>query len=145
MVYVKAGETLFLDPSMEKLAKAEQRDAMESDEREGLVRDYLDTLLPIEWNQMGIFERRNFLNGTEFGNSSRIGTVHRSSVCNMEIWCECFGKDRANIGRADSNNLSAILIKLGWVRREKKERIKLYGPQYTFEPKSVPAIVPKKE
>ena len=46
LTYVKAGEKLYLDPSLEKLAKEEQREAMESDEREGLVRDFLDMLLP---------------------------------------------------------------------------------------------------
>ena len=136
LVYVKAGEKLYLDDSMEQLAKAEQREAMESDEREGLVREYLDTLLPDDWDQMDLFGRRNFLSGNEFGATPRSGTIHRSSVCNMEIWCECFGKDRANLGRADSNTLAAILTKLGWVRQDKKERTALYGPQYIFVPKS---------
>jgi hypothetical protein len=136
LVYVKAGEKLYLDPSMEQLAKAEQREAMESDEREGLVREYLDTLLPDDWNKMDLFERRNFLSGNEFNAAPRLGTIPRSSVCNMEIWCECFGKDRANLGRADSNTLAAILTKLGWVRQDKKERTTLYGPQYIFVPKS---------
>ena len=145
LVYVKAGEKLYLDASMEQLAKDEQRDAMESDEREGLVREYLDTLLPEDWDKMDLFERRNFLSGNEFGAEERIGTVRRSSVCNMEIWCECFGKDRANLGRADSNNLSAILIKLGWSRRDKKERTTLYGPQYIYVPKNVPSPVPEKQ
>lgn len=143
LVYVKAGEQLYLDSSLEQLAKAEQREALESDEREGLVREYLDTLLPDDWNQMDLFERRNFLNGAELGGIGRIGTIARSSVCNMEIWCECFGKDRANLGRADSNNLAAILTKLGWVRQDKKERTALYGPQYIFVPKSVPTCVPE--
>ena len=136
LVYVKAGEKLYLDASMEQLAKAEQREAMESDEREGLVREFLDTLLPDDWDQMDLFERRNFLSGNEFGAAPRAGTIPRSSVCNMEIWCECFGKDRANLGRADSNTLAAILTKLGWVRQDKKERTTLYGPQYIFVPKS---------
>lgn len=136
LLYVKAGEKLYLDPTMEQLAKAEQREAMESDEREGLVREYLDTLLPDDWDKMDLFERRNFLSRNEFGAAPRLGTISRSSVCNMEIWCECFGKDRANLGRADSNTLAAILTKLGWVRQDKKERTTLYGPQYIFVPKS---------
>ncbi len=143
LVYVRAGERLYLDSSMEQLAKAEQREAMESDEREGLVREYIDTLLPDDWDKMDLFERRNFLSGSEFGDIGRKGTVPRSGVCNMEIWCECFGKDRANLGRADSNNLAAILTKLGWVRLDKKERTTLYGPQYIFKPKNVPTVVSK--
>ena len=133
--YVKRGEKLYLDADMETLAKTEQREAMESDEREGLVRVYLDTLLPADWDSMDTFERRNFLNGTEFGEQQRTGTVKRTSVSNMEIWCECFGKERANLRRADSNELTSILSRLGWKRADNKARIPLYGPQYVFVPK----------
>ena len=40
LVYVRQGEKLYLSPEMDALAKDEQREAMESDEREGLVREY---------------------------------------------------------------------------------------------------------
>lgn len=135
LVYVKQGEKLFLDASMEMQAKAEQRDAMESDEREGVVRNYLEALLPEGWDKMDIFERRNFLNGTDFGEQVKTGTIRRTSVSNMEIWCECFGKERANLRRTDSNELTSILARLGWKREPQKVRIPLYGPQYIFVPK----------
>lgn len=134
LVYVQQGEKLYLDAATEALAKAEQREAMESDEREGLVRLYLDTLLPDTWDTMDIFERRNFLNGSDFGPSAHIGTVSRTSVSSMEIWCECFGKDRANLRRSDSNDIIGILKRIGWVRSDAKVRIPLYGPQYLFVP-----------
>ena len=135
LVYVEQGEKLYLDASMETLAKAEQREAMESDEREGLVRLYLDTLLPEDWSGMDIFERRNFLHGSDFGPAQRQGTVKRASVSSMEIWCECFGKDRSNLRRSDSNEITGILKRIGWQRAESKVRIPLYGPQYIFVPK----------
>lgn len=135
LVYVKQGEKLYLSAELEALSKAEQREAMESDEREGLVRLYLDTLLPEDWDGMDIFERRNFLTGSDFGSTQKHGTVKRTQVSNMEIWCECFGKERANIRRTDSNELTAILARLGWKRLDSKVRIPLYGPQYVFVPK----------
>lgn len=135
MHYVKAGEKLYLDPEVEALAKAEQREAMESDEREGLVREYLEALLPDNWDDMDTFERRNFLDGTGKADIGKKGTVRRTQVCNMEIWCECFGKERSNLKRADSNELSGILVKLGWVRLDRKERVANYGPQFIFVPK----------
>ncbi len=135
LVYVKQGEKLYLSAELEALSKAEQREAMESDEREGLVRLYLDTLLPDDWDGMDIFERRNFLTGSDFGDIKKPGTVKRTQVSNMEIWCECFGKERANIRRTDSNELTAILARLGWKRLDSKVRIPLYGPQYVFVPK----------
>lgn len=135
LVYVRQGEKLYLSPEMDALAKDEQREAMESDEREGLVREYLDTLLPERWAEMDLFERRNFLTGSDFGGLQEKGTVRRTSVSNMEIWCECFGKERANLRRTDSNELTGILARLGWKREESKVRIPLYGPQYVFVPK----------
>ncbi len=132
---VKNGESLNLTAEEERLAKNEQRAAMESDEREGLVREYLDILIPENWNGMDIFERRNFISGNDLGEIGRKGTIRRTQVSNMEIWCECFGKERANIRRSDSNELAAILIKLGWERLPNKIRIPIYGPQYIFVPK----------
>lgn len=135
LVYVRQGEKLYLSTEMDALAKDEQREAMESDEREGLVREYLDTLLPERWAEMDLFERRNFLTGSDFGGLQEKGTVKRTNVSNMEIWCECFGKERANLRRTDSNELTGILARLGWKREESKVRIPLYGPQYVFVPK----------
>ena len=45
LVIVENGEKLHLAPDLETLAKSEQREALESDEREGLVREYLETCL----------------------------------------------------------------------------------------------------
>ena len=140
LVYVKAGERLYLDGKMEDTVKSEQREAMESDEREGLVREYLDTLLPEKWDDMDLFERRNFLYGEDFGKPDLVGTVRRMSVSNMEIWCECFGKERANLKRMDSGEISAIMARIGgWDSGRKKERISLYGPQWVYR------RVPKRE
>ena len=135
LVYVRQGEKLYLSAEIDALAKDEQREAMESDEREGLVREYLDTLLPERWAEMDLFERRNFLSSSDFGGLQEKGTVWRTSVSNMEIWCACFGKERSNLRRTDSNELTGILARLGWKRADNKVRIPLYGPQYVFVPK----------
>lgn len=133
--YVNAGEKLYLDANLNVYAKEEQCDAMESDEREGIVRDYLEKLLPENWADMTLYERRNYLNGeSEFGRSTHEGTVRRKYVSNMEIWCECFEKDRANLSISESNKIKSILVKLGWFRQEKKLRIPLYGPQWIYVP-----------
>jgi predicted P-loop ATPase len=133
--YAKAGEKLYLEPELQDIAKAEQLDAMESDEREGIVITYLQTKLPEGWDSMTLYERKNYLNGeSEFGEDLRTGTVSRTSVSNIEIWCECFGKNRADLTIAEGNRIKGILIKLGWHRYEKKTRIPLYGPQWIYLP-----------
>lgn len=115
LVLYKKGEKLYLEGNDVAWATTEQADAMETDEREGLVRTYLDTLLPEDWDEMSLYERRNFLGGSEFGGESRVGTVKRKLVCNMEIWCECFGKDASSMKIADSYAIGAIMRKIrGW-------------------------------
>jgi len=111
IVKYRAGEELFLKGADALMAYAEQADAMESDDREGLVRDYLEKLLPENWSCMDLHERRSFLGGGDFG-SAALGTVKRSLVCPMEIWCECFCKEAANIKKADSYEITAILSKI---------------------------------
>lgn len=133
-MYYRNKEPLILDAEMEQYAKNLQREALETDEREGMVREYLETLLPDNWNEMSLYERRNFLNGSEFGEVSVKGTVKRTKVCNMEIWCECFGKAKADLKRLDANAISAIMAKMeGWQKMSKKSRFGIYGAAAGYE------------
>ena len=111
----KSGEKLYLEGQDATIAMSEQAGAMESDEREGIVRDYLDTLLPDEWGIMSLYDRRSFLNGSEFGAPNRVGKNRRQLVCNMEIWCECFGREASALKRTDSYEISSVMRKIeGW-------------------------------
>lgn len=87
LYYYKKGETLHLPKELEPIAVQEQKEAMEQDEREGTIRDYLEMLLPENWESMTLYERRNFINGSEFEGSRKVGVKKRNRVCNMEIWC----------------------------------------------------------
>lgn len=109
------GENLFLEGETAVMAVSAQAEAMETDDREGLVRNYLDIQLPEGWNEMSLYDRRNFLNGGEFGSNGRTGTVKRKLVCNMEIWCECFGRESSALKKIDSYEISGIMRKIeGW-------------------------------
>ncbi len=138
---VEAGEQLYLEPEIEAMAKDEQLDALEADEREGIVADYLATTLPSQWNAMDIGDRRSYLDGFGFVDGKPSGECVRTKVCTMEIWCECFGRERSMLRRSDSNEIIAILLKLGWVRKEAKERLAPYGPQFVFTPPVVEEVL----
>ncbi|KKF49405.1 DNA primase [Streptococcus phage Javan630] len=138
LVLYGQGEKLYLEGSDVELATNEQADAMESDEREGLVRTYLDTLLPDDWNDLSLYERRNYLNGSEFGGESRVGTVERTLVCNMEIWCECFGRDASAMKPVDSYAIAGIMKKInGWNKYQGNKNgtsnFPIYGRQRCYE------------
>lgn len=108
----RAGEKLYLEDGDAEMAIAKQADAMETDDREGLVRAYLGTLLPEEWDAMSLYERRNFLSGSEFGADSHKGIKRRQYVCNMEIWAECFGREPAAMRKIDSYEIGAIMRRI---------------------------------
>ena len=135
--YFKNGEELFLKGEVAAEAYSRQRDAMETDDREGIVQEYLDRLLPDGWDKYDLFRRRTYLDGGEFGGQNVEGTVQRTRVCAMEIWCECFGKARESLKKTDSYEIESILYKLGgWEKYSGtpsgKSRIPGYGVQKTY-------------
>ena len=115
----------------------EQTAALESDVREGMIAEYLNTLLPEDWDKMDLAERRGFLRGDQFTGGNRIGTVQRSTVCAVEIWAECFGKDPSTIKRSDTYDIFGMLMKIGgWEKYDGNKtgamRRSPYGPQRCF-------------
>lgn len=129
----KAGEELFLKGNLLEEAVIQQRDAIESDEREGLVNDYLEMLLPEDWDTMDLFQRRSFLTGSEFTGETRIGKLRRKQVSNLEIWCECLGKRKEDIRPADSYAIAAIMERIGgWERTGKITTLPIYGRQRIY-------------
>ena len=124
-------ERIYLTDEEESLAKVEQEGHREVSEKEGLIIKYLDTLLPEGWGAMDLYKRRDFLNGGDFIE----GTEKRNKVCVLEIWCECFEKDRSTIKRQDSMEINAILNSLeNWSSRNKnREYFNIYGRQRVFE------------
>lgn len=135
--YFKNGEELFLKGEVAAEAYSRQRDAMETDDREGIVQEYLDRLLPDGWDKYDLFQRRTYLDDGEFGGQNAEGTVQRTRVCAMEIWCECFGKARESLKKTDAYEIESILYKLGnWQRydgnSQNKLRIPGYGLQRTY-------------
>lgn len=138
-VYEEAGEPLYLEPELETIAASQQREAMEQDDREGMVRKYLDTPLPDDWEDMSLGERRGFLNDDDSLVSTRAqhpGASERQTVCNMEIWCECFGMQPERIQPKDSYAIAAIIARIEeWSKPDGYRRMKLYGKQRVYRRK----------
>ncbi len=128
---VKAGEPLTLPEDLQIVAQVEQNNAMEKDEREGVVRLFLEKLLPEKWDTMDLYARREFLRGDDPTLSK--GTVRRTTVSNMEIWCECFGRNREDLKPAESYALSSLMSRIeGWSRPKTTQTQPLYGKQRVY-------------
>ena len=84
---------------------------------------------------MTLYERRVYLNNKELIESK--GIVRKSEICIMEIWCECFFRERQDLKRTDSYEIEGILNRIGgWERmtsnKSGKIRFEIYGPQRAF-------------
>lgn len=136
IAYLDAGEELYLKGDVAAFAADEQREALENDDREGLVAAYLETLLPMGWDEMDVYRRQEYFRSPD-DPTRAMGTARRTQVSNIEIWCECFGRSRDGIKKADSYEIEAIVRSIGgWERyaggKTGKRNIPIYGIQRVY-------------
>jgi predicted P-loop ATPase len=127
----EAGEDLFLPPNIEKIAREVQESYEEENPRAGIIADYLDRLLPADWESMDLYARRAFLE------SDTKGTIERSTVCALEIWAEVLGGNPERFDRYAIKEIRDILAQMPeWESQGRTQKtIKPYGRQRYFERK----------
>lgn len=104
------GEQLFLTGEAEEIAKIQQEEHRETSPKEGIIREFIERPVPIDWDTKSISERRLYWSN-EFGRSE-IETVERDRICAVEIWVECFNTDIKYMKQADTREINAILSTL---------------------------------
>lgn len=134
-VYWSEGEPLVLEGALEEEALRIQLSHTEGGELVGLIEEYLEMLLPEDWETMDIYDRRDYV--ANYGDDDHCGSVQRERVCALEIWCEVLGGDRKNLQNAKAREIIDILQSTpGWNTYTKgtgKARFgRLYGPQRAF-------------
>ena len=123
----KQGEKLFMSKDAEIMAKIEQKKHSESDERAGIVEAYLNRMIPKNWDNLDIDERRMFL---ESKPASTAGLVYRDYVCVAEIWCECIGKSKQDMDRYKTRDINNILRSFDeWEAAKSTRNFSIYGVQ----------------
>lgn len=133
--YWANGELLVLEGELEEEALRIQLSHTEGGELVGLIEEYLDMLLPEDWESLDIFDRRDYIRN--YGDDDHCGSVQRERVCALEIWCEVMEGDRRNLQNAKAREITDILQAMrGWAPYTKgtgKARFgRLYGPQRAF-------------
>ena len=133
-VLAEKGESLFIDDKLiAEAAEEAAQEAMQHDEREGLVREYLDTLLPENWYELDIGERISFL-GVKKHELHKEGTMRRTFVTNIEIWTECFGNRKEAFTGNDVGPIATIMNKMkGWTRTDERKSVPGYGRQRIYK------------
>lgn len=126
VVMYKAGEKLYMSDNAAKMAVEEQKRHSEVDERKGIIEAYLETLLPENWDEMDIYQRRIYFED----DLAERGTVERDYVCIAEIWCECLGKNKEDMDRYKTRELNDIMRSLEeWEQSKSTKNFPNYGKQ----------------
>ena len=131
---MEEGETLFLSREANDLAKVEQKNHSSTDERAGIISEYLDIKLPENWGEKDIYKRREFISEDAL---QKPGTISRNYVCVAEIWCECLDKNRNEMDRYKTREINEILRSLeGWEQSKSTKNFKNYGKQKYYSRKT---------
>ena len=126
----KAGAKRYLSKEAEAMARVEQALHSEFDERRGVVEQFLDKLLPKDWEEKDINDRRVFLE------MEGVGTELRDKVCIAELWCECLGKDKENMSKYNTRDINDIMKSLtDWEASNSTSNFRNYGKQRYYQRK----------
>lgn len=128
----KAGEPLYMTSEEDRIAKAEQHKHSESDERRGIIEEFLNKRYPDNWGGMDVYDRRRWLDDPLAKN----GSTQRDFVCIAEIWCECLGKDKTDMDKYKTREINEILRSLcDWEYVNSTKNFPIYGKQRYYKRK----------
>lgn len=128
------GEPLYLTGKAETISKAQQEEHRESNAKEGMIVEFLERPVPLDWAQKSMADRRMYLQGV-FTHADDVPVEPRQRVCAAEIYVECFGGELRNMRKTDAKEINDILASLpGWKRDKTPRRFGAgYGNQRGFE------------
>lgn len=129
-----AGEDLFLTPEVENIAREVQREHTEHDEREGAILQYLNLLLPENWEEMDLYTRISFIAGDELASE---GTEERMRVSVPEIWCEKMRNQLKDMSYHNTKYIRDTMRKLKGEWIPKVVKTKQYGLQRGWLKKNI--------
>ena len=114
----KFGETLYLPKELWDEALKQQEAHREVNAHEGMILEFLEKPVPIEWQTMPLDRRLDFLNG----NLSYSGELAlRDRICAAEIWCELFHGFKKDLQQSSTREFNSIIEAIpGW----KSKRVK---------------------
>jgi len=128
----RAGELLYLSSEESAAAAAEREHFTEEDALGGVLQEYLDTLVPEDWDKRGPAARAEWLYNRSSGLAAE-GTVEQTHTCSAQLWVEALGKRFGDHKRTDLLEINAALKRLpGWAPLRGRRRVPGYGPQLVF-------------
>lgn len=127
------GERLFLDDEETVVTEEKQERFTEEDVTYGVIQEYLDTLVPEDWEQMAPESRWQWRQDRADG-LVPAGTERIDMVCSVQVWVEAFGRRLGDQHRADLLSIARTMKQLpGWEPLPGRHRLTHYGPQLAFQ------------
>jgi len=143
--HYKKGETIHLEGHLvEKISEIQEEHRL-TDEKEGIIVNFLDLELPVDWDNMDIIDRRNFIHNKDYRKETlercKNITFVRDKICIPEIWCELFKLEFKDLTPWKTREFANILRNIPTFEEKKdgdmgRQRFKIYGRQKTFVRKS---------
>ena len=131
VTYYEAGEAWYLDSEVEELARQVQANHTEVNGKLGPLENFLNVLLPEDWDSWDL-DRRLMFWGGGFGDKQE-GTIKRTKVCALEIWQEHYKGDPKSYGQAQAREIIGLLRMIpGWRISTSVNCGELYGRQRGF-------------
>lgn len=127
-----AGEKLYLEGEEDRIATKERSRHSVTDERTGLVEEYLNQLFPADWAKRNEFERKDWLEDPLREN----GTEVKMYTCVAEIWCECLGRNKNDMSRYNTREINDMMHSLDeWEYVNSTRNFPIYGKQKYYQRK----------
>ena len=130
----QAGESLYLSGDVEQEAKIKQEEHREVSVREGMIEEFVEKRVPVDWAKWPLDRRRDYWCGaTRTPDGQELELVDRDRISAVEIWCERLNGNIRDMKPADTREINAILAKMdGWKRNNNPLRFGPYGQQRGF-------------
>lgn len=128
------GEKLYLVGEEDRIANKERRIHSVSDERTGIIEEYLNQLYPENWGKMNEYERADWLGDPlhEEGKDMKMYT------CVAEIWCECLGRNKNDMSRYNTREINDMMHTLDeWEYVNSTRTFPIYGKQKYYQRKLI--------
>lgn len=126
----KSDEPLFLNNELETAMRNVQEDYNEdvNDVRVGMIAEFLDKKLPVDWNMLDIPSRYSYLHDEDA--IEQRGVHLRDRVCIAEIMAELFNEKIDDRNRFKVKEYVALMKKVrGWEQANGAMRFSVYGVQ----------------
>ncbi len=126
-------EELFLKGDVAEVASETQRKALEADDFEGIIEEYLNKRLPEDWEEWNLYKRQRYYAGeSELESEIPEGTIVRMEVCIRAILCELMRYDLAFKDKRKSNEIAAVIARIPEWKQDGSKRFPLYGKQIRY-------------